>query len=93
MSMYENGWWQSKNLSDLVNHEIMHAKIGSSFSYEKMDRLYEELKYDKRPKGFCRLVDTQPDEFLNEMYVAICRGDSIDEKCLNVYNEHIKEFW
>ena len=93
VSLHENGWWQSKDLSDLVNHEIMHAKIGSSFSYEKANRLYEELEHDKRTKGFCRLVDVQPGEFLNEMYVAICRGDSIDEKYLSVYNEYIKEFW
>jgi len=62
----------------------MHAKIGSSFSYEKANRLYEELEHDKRTKGFCRLVDVQPGEFLNEMYVAICRGDSIDEKYLRI---------
>lgn len=91
-SYYDSGWWKSKNLEDLVNHEIMHARINSYNSLEKIERLYDELRDDIRIEGFCRFVDANPDEFLNEMYVAINNGENIDEKYLKVYTEYINEF-
>lgn len=90
---YLNGWWKSKTLGDLVNHEIMHAKINSIISFEKIERLYDELKEDDRVVGFCRLVNNNPDEFLNEMYVALNNGENIEQKYIDVYNEYIKEFF
>lgn len=92
MESYEKGWWKSKELKDLVNHEIMHARINYHNSYEAVERLYDTLKNDKRVLGFCRLVDNQPDEFLNEMYVAINNAEEIDSKYMEVYNEYVKEF-
>lgn len=89
---YSSDWWKSKSLKDLVNHEIMHAKINEHNSYEKIERLYDSLRDDKRVKGFCRLVDTYPDEFMNEMYVAIHNNENIDSKYIDVYNEYLKEF-
>lgn len=90
--MYDSNWWKSKTLSDLVNHEIMHAKINYHNSYEKVDRLYKTLREDERVKGFCRLVDSHPDEFMNEMYVALNNGESIPQVYIDVYNEYAKEF-
>ncbi|MDD4608954.1 MAG: phage minor capsid protein [Bacteroidaceae bacterium] len=89
---YNNGWWMSRTLEDLVNHEIMHARINYYNSYEKIEQLYELLKEDNRVKGFCRLVDNNPDEFLNEMYVAINKKMKIDEKYIKVYNEYIENY-
>lgn len=51
----------------------MHARINYYNSYEKIEQLYELLKEDNRVKGFFRLVDNNPDKFLNEMYVAISK--------------------
>lgn len=92
LGYYEAGWWKSKSVGDLVNHEIMHARINYNNSFEKVERLYGELKEDTRTKGFCRMVDTNPEEFLNEMYVAMCNGEIIDSKYVDVFNEYTKEF-
>lgn len=89
---YESNWWKSKSLKDLVNHEIMHAKINNHNSYEKAERLYQTLREDLRVKGFCRLVDNQPEEFMNEMYVAMNNGEKIKQEYIDVYNEYAKEF-
>ena len=89
---YSSGWWKSKSLSDLTNHEIMHARINYHNSFEKVEQLYEVLKEDSRTKGFCHLVDKYPEEFLNEMYVAINNGEHIDDKYVDVYNQYIKEY-
>ncbi len=89
---YSYGWWKSKSLSDLTNHEIMHARINHHNSFEKVEQLYEVLKEDSRTKGFCHLVDKYPEEFLNEMYVAINNGEHIDDKYVDVYNQYIKEY-
>lgn len=89
---YASGWWKSKTVSDLVNHEIMHARINHNNSFEKVERLYSELGEDKRTKGFCGLVDNDTTEFLNEMYVAMCNGEKIDPKYVDVFNEYVKEF-
>ena len=88
----QNGWWMSETLEDLVNHEILHARINYYNSYEKIERLYETLREDDRIKGFCRFVDNQPDEFLNEMYVALNNGADIEQKYIDVYFEYAKEF-
>lgn len=89
---YNKGWWMSKNLSDLVNHEVMHAKINTNNSLEKVERLYEKLKDDERVRGFCRFVDMYPDEFMNEAYVVISRGEKLEEKYKLLYDEYVKEF-
>lgn len=90
---YNSNWWKSQSLEDLVNHEIMHARINSLCgSYEKTEGLYDMLKIDKRVKGFCRFVDEYPDEFLNEMYVSILKGEHIEEKYVKVYNEYIARY-
>jgi hypothetical protein len=89
---YETNWCKSKTISDLVNHEIMHAKINANNSFEKVERLYQTLSEDTRVKGFCRLVDKYPEEFMNEMYVALCNGEKIEQQYVDVYNEYVKEF-
>ncbi len=89
---FESKWWKSKSLEDLVNHEIMHARINYYNSYEKVERLYQTLREDDRVKGFCRLVDLHPDEFMNEMYVALKNNGKIEQKYINVYLEYCKEF-
>lgn len=66
----------------------MHARINRYNSYEKVEAMYQRLKEDTRTKGFCRLVDENPDEFMNEMYVALINGDKIDKKYIEVYNEY-----
>lgn len=93
LGYYEVGWWKSKSVADLVNHEIMHARINYNNSFEKVERLYGELREDARTKGFCRMVDANPEEFLNEMYVAMCNGEKIDSKYDEVFNEYMKEFF
>lgn len=40
VAYYGSNWWKSKSLEDLVNHEIMHARINYYNSYEKVERLY-----------------------------------------------------
>ena len=92
MQHYESGWWKSETLHDLVNHEIMHARINFHNSLAKTERLYETLKEDDRVKGYCRLVDQQPAEFMNEMYVAMCNGEEINPKYIEVFREYEKEF-
>ena len=92
LGYYEVGWWKSKSVGDLVNHEIMHARINYHNSFEKVERLYGELRGDARTKGFCRMVDTNPEEFLNEMYVAMCNGEEIDLKYVEIFDEYTKEF-
>ncbi len=57
------------------------------------ERLYGELREDVRTKGFCRMVDTNPEEFLNEMYVAMCNGEEIDLKYVEIFEEYTKEFF
>ena len=90
---YNNrNWWKSKSLEDLVNHEIMHAKINNCNSYEKIKQLYQLLEEDDRVKGFCGMVDKYPSEFLNEMYVALHNNTIVKDKYLSVYNEYLKEF-
>lgn len=91
-TLYKNGWWKSKTLGDLVNHEIMHARINNNNSYRKIEALYEYLRDDQRVKGFCRFVDRYPDEFLNEVYVALINGEDISEQYIEVYNEYIREY-
>lgn len=92
LNYYNSGWWQSENIEDLVNHEIMHARINYYNSFEKTEQLYQFLNEDTRVKGFCKLVDKYPDEFLNEMYVAINKGKSISKKYLDVYYEYIDTY-
>ncbi len=92
LGYYEAGWWKSKSVGDLVNHEIMHARINYHNSFEKVERLYGELREDTRTKGFCRMVDANPEEFLNEMYVAMCNGEEIGLEYVEVFNEYTKEF-
>ena len=92
LDYYKDNWWKSKSLEDLVNHEIMHAKINYYNSFEKVERLYQTLREDNRVKSFCGLVDKYPDEFMNEMYVALNNGEKINKRYLDVYNEYIKEF-
>lgn len=89
---YASGWWKSKTVGDLVNHEIMHARINYNNSFEKVERLYSELKDDARTSGFCRLVDNDPAEFLNEMYVAMSNGEKVDQRYVEVFNEYVKDF-
>lgn len=89
---YNSNWWKSKSLKDLVTHEIMHAKINYHNSFEKAERMYQTLREDLRVKGFCRLVDAHPDEFMNEMYVALNNGEKIEQKYMDVYNEYLTEF-
>lgn len=93
MTHFNSKWWKSKNLEDLVNHEIMHAKINYGHSYEKVEALYQRLSEDNRLKGFCRLVDKDGSEFLNEMYVAINSGEKIEQKYLKIYNEYINDYF
>ncbi len=38
------------------------------------------------------MVDTNPEEFLNEMYVAMCNGEEIDLKYVEIFEEYTKEF-
>ena len=57
LNYYDSGWWQSENIEDLVNHEIMHACINYYNSFEKTEQLYQFLNEDTRVKGFCKLVD------------------------------------
>ncbi len=92
LNYYDSGWWQSENIEDLVNHEIMHARINYYNSFEKTEQLYQFLNEDTRVKGFCKLVDKYPDEFLNEVYVAINKGKSISKKYLDVYYEYIDTY-
>ena len=89
---FKSGWWKSESLEDLVNHEIMHARINYHNSYAKAVRLYETLQMDQRVKGFCKYVDKFPDEFLNEMFVSLEKGVQVDEKYVKVYNEYVEEF-
>lgn len=70
----------------------MHARINYCNSFEKVERLYSELKDDARTSGFCRLVDNDPADFLNEMYVAMCNSEKVDQKYVEVFNEYVKEF-
>lgn len=83
-----NGWWCSERLEDLIKHEIMHARICYYNSFDKAEQLYQYLQEDSRTKGLCRLVDKEPSEFLNEMFVLIENGKKIDEKYMKVYNEY-----
>ena len=92
LSLYSSGWWKSKNLYDLVNHEIMHARINNYNSIDKVEQLYQLLSEDTNVKGFCRLVDEYPSEFLNEVYVALHNGEAIEDKYLNIYNKYIKKY-
>lgn len=92
MDNFNSNWWKSRSVGDLVNHEIMHARINYHNSYEKVERLYETLKSDQRVKGFCKLVDNDPSEFMNEMYVSLCRGEDIEKKYLDVFREYEQEF-
>ena len=89
---YNSGWWKSKSLEDLVNHEILHARLNYYNSYEKVDALYDELLDDKRVKGFCRLVDNDPTEFLNEVFVALNNGEYISQEHIDVYKEYAKVY-
>lgn len=89
---FHSGWWMSRTLEDLVNHEIMHGRINHYNSFEKVNQLYQFLREDDRVKGLCKLVDKYPDEFLNEMYVAINNGQKIKKKYVDVYNEYIRYY-
>lgn len=91
--LYNDGWWKSKSLKDLVNHEIMHAKINYNSSYDKVESLYQSLREDSRVKGFCGLVDKCPDEFMNEMFVALNNGEYIEQKYIDVYLEYRKDYF
>ncbi len=69
----------------------MHAMINFNNSYERIDQLYEALHFDTRIKGFCRLVDDDPTEFMNEMFVALNNGEEITQHYIDVYNEYFDE--
>ena len=92
LEYYNSGWWKSKTVEDLVNHEIMHARINYYNSFEKAEQLYQFLENDERVMGFCRLVDAHPSEFLNEVYVAINNGTTVSKKYLDVYYEYLREY-
>lgn len=53
----------------------MHAKINHYNPVEKIERLYQTLSEDDSVIGFCRLVDKDHSEFMNEMYVALQNGE------------------
>lgn len=44
-------------------------------------------------KGFCRLVDSDGGEFLNEVHVALNKWEKVPTKYLDVYNEYIKDYF
>ena len=66
--------------------------INFNNSYERIDQLYEALRFDTRIKGFCRLVDDDPTEFMNEMFVALNNGEEITQHYIDVYNEYFDEY-
>ncbi len=91
-ALKESGWWQSECIEDLIEHEIIHARLGYINGAYKADQLYDMLLQDKRVNGFCRLVDRDRSEFMNEMTVAINRGESIKKEFLDVYEEYAKGY-
>lgn len=91
-TLKEAGWWQSESIEDLVEHEIVHARLGYINGAYKSKQLYDMLTEDIRVKGFCRLVDNDKSEFMNEMTVALNRGESVKKEYLDVYEEYAKDY-
>ncbi len=92
IALKESGWWQSGCLEDLIDHEIVHARLGYINGAYKADQMYEMLLEDERVNGFCHLVDRDRSEFMNEMTVAIKRGESIKKEYLDIYEEYAKDY-
>ncbi|MGN0596362.1 MAG: phage minor capsid protein [Ruminiclostridium sp.] len=90
-SLYDSNWWMSKNFEDLVNHEIFHAKLNAKNSYERLDACYDFLS-DEKVTGLCRMVNKDKTEFLNEVYVTLCRGENVDSEYLKIYNKYVKQY-
>ena len=92
ISEYEaSGWWKSKTISDLLNHELMHVQINGCGSRERIEAFYDFLS-DADTKGFCGLVDRRPDEFMNEAYVVLQRDGILDEKYMKIYQKFFDEY-
>lgn len=86
-----SGWWKSKTVGDLINHELMHVKINGCGSRERIEAFYDFLS-DADTRGFCGLVNYKPAEFMNEAYVVIQQGKTLDEKFMKVYNKFYDEY-
>lgn len=91
-SLKSKGWWQSECLEDLVNHEIIHARLGYHSGVYKTQQMEQLLSESENTKGFCRLVDKQPGEFMNEVFVALKRGETIDKQYLDIYNQYAADY-
>lgn len=92
ISEYEaSGWWKSKTVGDLINHELMHVRINGCGSRERIEAFYDFLS-DADTRGFCGLVDRHPDEFMNEAYVVLQHGGTLDDKFMKVYNKFYDEY-
>lgn len=86
-----NGWWKSKTVGDLINHELMHVKINGCGSRERIEAFYDFLS-DADTRGFCGLVDKKPDEFMNEAYVMLQQGNALEDKYMKVYEKFFDEY-
>jgi len=91
-AMKDDGWWQSECLEDLVNHEIIHARLAYYNGVYKTEQMEQFLADNDNIKGFCKLVDQQPGEFMNEVFVALKRGEKIDKQYLDIYYQYAKEY-
>lgn len=91
-NLKDSGWWQSECLEDLVNHEILHARLGYHSGVYKTQQMEQLISENEKVKGFCRLVDQQPGEFMNEVFVALKRGEAIDKQYLDIYNRYAKNY-
>lgn len=89
---YQDSWWNSHNVEDITNHEIMHAMINYNNSYDKREQLDSYLREDKRVKGLNDFVDKYPDEFMSEMYVALRNGTKISDEHIEVYKEYYNNY-
>lgn len=75
----------------MVNHEIMHAMINFNNSYERMDQLYEALRFDTRIKGFCRFSDMSckehPDGIPSDVLVEVVDCDKFKQRIVKEYDD------
>jgi len=86
---YDPKCWQSKDIKDLVNHEIAHARLTYSNSNSKVNSIYEFLS-DENTSGICKLVDKDSGEFLSEVCVMIDRGENLPENQMKIYYRYME---
>jgi hypothetical protein len=89
MNNYDKGFWASKNLGDVLTHEIGHAlTVRRGLSTKAFNRIIDTLEKTKLPK-ISTYGSTNGVEGLAEWFVAYSRGDKVPAEVASLLKKYM----